>query len=328
MPVRAEGPALRAVLAAVSAQDTALMRQVVVALAPGDTETEDAVRAWAAVEPRAVVLDNPEGIVSPGLNLAIAACTQRYVVRVDGHCLVPPELVSRLLETLVRTGAACAGPRLRTCGHGQVQRGVAAAMSSRLGVGGARFRTGGASGWVDTVAFGMYERDELRRLGGFRADLVRNQDDELNARLRRAGGRVYLDTSVCVDYVPRDSLRGLARQYYEYGYWRTVTARTCGDPLRPRQLVPGVLVAGLAAGLVTAAAASWWPLAVGAASYALVLLALSGQTLRRSRRVRVAAVAPVAAAVMHLAYGTGLWRSALRLSMLRGRLPAVPLPRT
>ncbi|MCW2779519.1 MAG: glycosyltransferase family 2 protein [Frankiales bacterium] len=324
MPVRQEGARLQAVLAAVSAQDCPELDQIVVALAPGDDLTERLVLAWAAEEPRAVVIANPEGIVSPGLNRALAASYQRYVVRVDGHCLVPPDLVSHLLATVRRTGATCAGPRLRTCGEGHVQRGIAAAMSSSLGVGGARFRTSTASDWVDTVAFGLYERGVLARLGGFRPELVRNQDDELNARVRRDGGRIYLDADVCVDYFPRDSLRGLGRQYYEYGYWRTVTARTCGDALRVRQLVPGLLVAGVAGGAVLAAVGLWQPLAAGLSLYALGLLALAGQSLRRTRRVLAAAVSPAAGAVMHLAYGAGLWRSLLRPSMLRPWPEALP----
>lgn len=315
MPVRREGKGLQQVLAAVTSQDCSRLDRIVIAVGPGDDGTAELVAQWAALDPRILVLPNPEGIVSTGLNRALSAVTSRYVVRIDGHCLVPPDYVSRLLDTVQRTGAACAGPRLRTVGVTRVQRAIAAAMSSPLGVGGSRFRTSTRSREVDTVAFGLYEREQLLRLGGFRVELVRNQDDELNARLRRSGGKIYLDADVCVDYVPRRSLRALWNQYFEYGYWRTVTARGFGDRLRVRQATPGVFVAGLAGGAVLALLGQPLPLVLGLAAYSLVLGLLVLQTAARTADLAVAVLSAPAAAVLHLSYGAGLWRSLLRRPM-------------
>jgi succinoglycan biosynthesis protein ExoA len=313
MPVRHEGSRLPEVLAAVQAQDCL---EILVAVGPSRDGTEQIVRAAAARDPRLRVLPNPEGIVSTGLNRAIRVARGRQVVRIDGHCLVPPGFVAHLRATAARTGASCVGPRLRTVGAGLVQEGIAAAMSSPFGVGAARFRTSDTSGYVDTVAFGLYETAALLLLGGFREDLVRNQDDELNARLRRAGGTVYLDADVCVDYYPRATFRGLARQYYEYGYWRTVTARLHGDALRPRQLAPGAFVAGLVVTGVVAATGRPAALALLALAYSAVVVLLVLQTQRRTGRVLVALLSAPAALVLHLSYGWGLWRSLLRPSIL------------
>ncbi|MCW2600010.1 MAG: glycosyltransferase [Frankiales bacterium] len=321
MPVRQEGAGLPDVLAAVTSQDCVLLDRIVVALGPSEDGTAELVDEWARRDARVLVLPNPEGIVSTGLNRAVQAVNSRYVVRIDGHCLVPRDYVSCLLSSAARTGAACVGPRLRTIGATTTQRAIAAAMSSGFGVGGSRFRTSSRSGYVDTVAFGLYERDRLLQLGGFRPELVRNQDDELNARLRRAGGTVYLDADVCVDYYPRGSLRGLWRQYFEYGYWRTITARAFGDQLRIRQLVPGLFVVGLTASIVLAALGRPLLLAAGLSAYSLVLGLLILQTARRTSDVRVALLSAPAAVVLHLSYGCGLWRSLLRPNVLRpGRL--------
>ncbi len=317
MPLRQEGPELHRVLEAVTGQDCPALDRIVVAVGPSQDGTDEVVRAWAARDPRLLVLDNPEGIVSTGLNRALEAVTSRYVVRIDGHCLVPRNYVGHLLRTAERTGATCTGPRLRTVGSGTMQRAIAAAMSSRFGVGGSRFRTATRSGFVDTVAFGLYERDLLVQLGGFRPELVRNQDDELNARLRRAGGTVYLDADVCVDYYPRRRLRALWRQYYEYGYWRTVSARSFGDRLGPRQLAPGAFVAGLVGGLAVTLAGQPLPLLVAVVAYGGVLALLVMQTLRRTSDPAVALLSAPAGAVLHVSYGCGLWRSLLRPGMLR-----------
>lgn len=312
MAVRQEGAQLEAVLASVLAQDYPRLGHVAIAVGPSTDTTRELVARAAAQDPRVLVLPNPEGVVSTGLNRALGVITEPLVVRVDGHCLVPPHYVSTLVADVRATGASCVGPRLRTVGRTRLQRAVAAAMSSVLGVGASRFRTSGRSGDVDTVAFGIYERQTLLALGGFRPELVRNQDDELNARLRRAGGRIYLDADLSVDYFPRATLRGVWRQYFEYGHWRTVTACTCGDRLGLRQLAPGVLVGGLVGGAALAALGQPWPVLGAVSAYAALLAGLALQTLRRTHQPAVAVLAVPAALVLHLAYGCGLWCSALR----------------
>ena len=312
MPVRQEGEQFDQVLAAVAAQDEPHLDRIIVAVGPSTDGTRERAEAWARRNARFCVIDNPDGIVSTALNRALEVVESTYVVRVDGHCVVPPDYVRRLLATQEETGADCVGPRLRTLGTRRMQRAIAAAMSSTYGVGSSRFRTSLRSGDVDTVAFGLYDCERLRGLGGFRTDLVRNQDDELNARLRRAGGRVYMDASLCVDYFPRSSLKGLWRQYFEYGYWRTVSARAADYPLRPRQLAPGALVGGLALATVAAAAGRPRPLLAGGAAYAAVLTLLVAQTTRRTSDPVVGVLSGSAGAVLHLAYGSGLWWSALR----------------
>lgn len=314
MPVRQEGPELQDVLDAVLRQDYVRLDRVVVAVGPSTDGTRELVERARRRDARVLVVENTEGIVSTGLNRALELLDEPWVVRIDGHCLVPPDYVRRLVDAVRASGASCAGPRLRTVGRTRRQRAIAAAMSSVYGVGGSRFRTGGRSGLVDTVAFGLYSRDTLVELGGFRPELVRNQDDELNARLRRAGGTIYLDTDLCVDYVPRSTFRELWRQYFEYGYWRTVTARSFGDPLRPRQAAPGLLVLGLAGGTALAGAGRTVPLKAGLAAWSGVLGLLALQTLRRTGSPGVAALSAPAGALLHLSYGCGLWRSALRRS--------------
>jgi succinoglycan biosynthesis protein ExoA len=324
MPIREEGEHLKAVLDAVINQDYHSIDEILLAVGPSGDGTEEVVQRFAEQDDRVVIIPNPEGIVSTGLNRALDRAVGDLVVRIDGHCLVPTDYVSRLVETSRTTGAACVGPRLRSVGFGRRHRAIAAAMSSRLGVGGSRFRVGAESGYVDTVPFGLYERGRLQRLGGFRTDLVRNQDDELNSRLRRDGGRIWMDARIEVDYVPRDTLRSLWSQYFGYGYWRTISALSFGDRPGFRQLVPAGFVAAVAAAGARAATGRPRPLLVLAAAYAAVLGALGGQTLARTRDPVVAVLAMPAGAVLHAAYGCGMWRSLLgpALAFERKRRPS------
>jgi succinoglycan biosynthesis protein ExoA len=312
MPLRQEGAGLRQVLEAVIAQDYPALDSIVVAVGPSSDQTGDIVAQMAQRSSKIIAIANPEGIVSTGLNRALQLIRSEYVVRIDGHCLVPPDYVSRLVVTSTATHADCVGPRLQTIGSNVKQRGIAAAMSSPFGVGGARFRTSTRSGYVDTVPFGLYRREVFERIGGFREELVRNQDDELNSRLRRAGGRIYMDADVVVDYFPRSSFRALWRQYFQYGYWRVITARFLADPLRPRQLAPATLLLGLALATILAVSGAPGLLLLVGVAYAAVLVLCALQSFRFTRSTAVALTGAAAAALLHFAYGSGSWWSLLR----------------
>jgi GT2 family glycosyltransferase len=178
------------------------------------------------------------------------------------------------------------------------------AQTTPLGVGDARYRTGGEPGPVDTVYLGVFRREALDRVGGFDPGMKRNQDYELNVRIRRSGGVVYFHPDLRVTYRPRTSLLRLWRQYWEYGTWRRVTVRTHPGSLRWRQVLPPVLVLALivSAGL----SLTPWPMlgAIIPAIYAATLLA-AGLGLLIRRRDPAALLAPAALATMHLAWGAG-----------------------
>jgi succinoglycan biosynthesis protein ExoA len=316
MPLRQEGSGLQPVLKAVLAQDYPALDRIVIAVAPGNDQTAEIVAQFAKQSPKIIAISNPEGIVSTGLNRALRLIQSEYIVRIDGHCLVPSDYLSRLVATALATGADCVGPRLHTVGSSAKQRGIAAAMSSPFGVGGARFRTSTRCGYVDTVAFGLYKRSVFDRIGGFRNELVRNQDDEFNSRLRRAGGRIYLDASVVVEYFPRSSFLALWRQYFQYGYWRIIAARFLANPLRPRQLAPPSLVLGLALAVILAVSGTPIPLVVVGVAYATVLTLCALQSFLFTRSTAAALTGAAAAALLHFAYGTGSWWSFLRARRL------------
>ena len=68
---------------------------------------------------------------------------------------------------------------------------VGLAISSRFGAGDARFRTGGKAGEVDTVYLGVFDRNAIEEvIGLFDESLVRNQDTELNWRLKKSGKKI------------------------------------------------------------------------------------------------------------------------------------------
>ena len=307
VPARDAGRDLRRCLTAVLAQDYPGSLEVAVAVGPSQDDTLAVAEEVAAADPRVRVVDNPSGRTPAGLNAAIAATTAPVVARVDAHAVLPPGYLRRAAVTLRESGADNVGGVQAAQGESPFERAVALAMTSRAGVGNASFHYGGKAGATDTVYLGVFRRSALERVGGFDESLVRNQDYELNWRIRESGGVVWLDPALRVQYRPRPSLSALARQYYEYGLWKRVVLRRHPSSLRLRQLAPPVaLVAnatGLALGLV-------WrrQLLVVPGAYAAALLAVAAAAARRESPT-VALRLPAVLATMHHAWGWGFLTS-------------------
>lgn len=289
-----------------SAVEAALQPEVdelVIAVGPSGDGTRELAAELARRHDRVGVVDNPSGRTPDALNGAITATTGEIVVRVDAHAVLPDGYVARVVEVLRETGAANVGGRQVPHAERGFARAVAAAMSSRAGAGGAAYRIGGAPGPVDTVYLGAFRRTALTAVGGYDPAFVRNQDAELNLRLRRAGYVVWFEPGLAVRYHPRGDVRSLARQYREYGRYRRLTARRHPGSLAPRQLAAPALVLGLAgSALVSLLSRDPRPVALASAGY-LGLLAVAGVAAAPERAA--APATSLALGTMHLAWGVG-----------------------
>jgi succinoglycan biosynthesis protein ExoA len=326
IPVRDEEKFVEACLASVLAQDYPA-DHVEVLLVDGMStdrtrELAAAVLAERIAAGSAHILENPRGIAPTAMNIGISASTGDVIVRADGHTVLPSHYVRRSVEVLQETGSQCVGGAIRTRGYGPVGRAIAAAQSSRFGVGGVAFRTGRTTaGPVDTVPFGAWPRQVFDRIGDFDVELVRNQDDELAFRLTQAGGTVWFDPAICTDYFSTPSLRRFWRQYFQYGEYKIRVAQKRNGFASVRHLVPAAFVVAGTASLVVAVARREprWALAV-LGPYALAN-GLASVTVARQAHAHPGRVA-LAYAVLHTSYGTGflsgLWR------WRRGFLPASP----
>lgn len=241
------------------------------------------------------LIANPRRIQAAALNRALAEASGEVCVRVDGHCVIGPDYVTRCVEALHRTGAAMVGGAMTPLAQGWLPRGIAAAMTSPLGAGPARFHVGGPSGWVDTVYLGAYRTELAREVGGYREDVGVNEDSEFAIRMRPHGG-IWFDGSIRSTYTPRSSLRGVVRQFYRYGRSRAATVRRHPGALAPRQLAAPLLVASLATPLRR----------VALAGYAAVLVAACFRELRRDPKASPGLV--LALPAMHLPWGVGFLR--------------------
>jgi len=315
MPIRNEAASIGCSLGAVLAQGYPAARmEVLVVDGCSKDATRDIVRSLAdnaaARGLHVALLDNPSGIVPAALNAAIRAARGDVIVRVDGHCVVASDYVERCVAALSESRADNVGGVQAAYGLTTKERAIAAANSSPFGVP-APFRYRGAPGRVDTVYLGTYRRETLLRLGGFDEELVRNQDDELNHRLRQGGGTIWFDPSLRVAYRSRATFRALARQYFQYGMYKVRVFQKRGSLPSVRALVPPAFVAGVV-GATVLARWTWWPLAALAAAYLCWLIAAAVTSRSRGPAERV--LAAVAIVTMHVAYGIGFWYGCVRFA--------------
>jgi GT2 family glycosyltransferase len=241
LPVLNEAPQLERCLRAVAGQSYPAIIEVILADGGSTDETRSVVSAFANV----LVVDNPRRIRPAGLNAAIAAASGDIIVRVDARTAFAADYVERCVEALERSGAAIVGGQMRYEADGAHQRGIVAAMTSRLGAGPAAFRReGGQPRFVDTVYLGAFRARTIREMGGYDEWSGGNEDAELNWRAQSFGG-VYLDPSIKSLYLGRDGLGALARQFYRYGHNRARTIRKHPGSLSYRQLAVPALFLGL-----------------------------------------------------------------------------------
>jgi glycosyltransferase involved in cell wall biosynthesis len=261
MACRNEARHIRQLLESLLTQETHGMTwEAIIADGMSNDGTRELLAEYSSRDARLRMIDNPRRVVSPGLNAAIREARGGIILRMDAHTLYAADYCWRSVQELRRTGADNVGGPARTRTQGTRARAFAAAYHSPFSTG-ARFHDETYEGWVDTVPYGCWRKETLERLGLFDETLVRNQDDELNLRLTRTGGRIWQSPAIVSWYSPRAALGALFRQYFQYGYWKAAVMRKHRLPGSWRHLVPVTFVLAniflFAACAVTVTAGSW-----------------------------------------------------------------------
>src|SRR5665648_59483 len=308
MPVRNEEAYIEKSLGSVLHQDYPKDRvEIIVADGGSADRTREVIESMARGHGRVTILDNPGEIAPTGLNLAYAQAQGEILIRVDGHCEIAPDYISNCVRHLLEDGVDGVGGSCQTVGETAIARSIALASASKFGVGGSSFRTvSGRDMMVDTIPFPAYPRRTMEKAGAYDEEMVRDQDDEYNFRIRDQGGRLLLAADVTSIYYSRSSLRRLAKQYYQYGFWKVRVAQKHPSRMRLRHFVPSLLVLGLAGSVV---GSLLWrtarvPLVFLLAAYSAANVAASVWLALRHGMEHLRALPPAFAA-MHFGYGSG-----------------------
>jgi succinoglycan biosynthesis protein ExoA len=313
---RNEAKCIRRFLDSLLAQDlTGISWEAVIADGMSDDGTPEILEEYSAKHPQLRILNNPGRIVSRGLNAAIRAARGSIILRMDAHSWYSESYCRLCLETLERTGADLAGGPIMARVEGVWASAITAAFHSRFATGGAsRFRDLDYEGWVTTLPYGAFRRATLEKIGLFDETLVRNQDDELNIRLLRSGGRIWQNPAIVSWYSPRANVSKLFHQYFQYGFWQVPVIRKHRALSSWKKLVPAafVIANGVSLGTVAVAALgsfSWLNAAITVwlaliLSYLVACVFASALAARKSGWA-VVPFLPVIFCVYHFSFGLG-----------------------
>lgn len=291
--------------------------EVVIADGRSSDRTRDKIGGFCSQHPdfRVVIVDNPRRIIPAALNAAAAASSGEVIIRLDAHSVPDEGYVEHSVRGLLDgKGDNVGGIWMIQPGRSTwLARSIAAAAGHPFGVGDALYRYASEPQEVDTVPFGAFYRATFENIGRFDESLQANEDYEFNARLRQAGGKIYLDPAIRSRYFARPDLPSLARQYWRYGFWKWRMLKRYPGTLRWRQALPPLFVGGM---IVLILAAGFWTLARIALAaviilYLLLLVAAALPIAVRQRDLRLIAGIPLAISTMHFSWGAGFLYSIL-----------------
>lgn len=254
-----------------------------------------------------VIADGLRRNLPAALNVVLELSSSEFVAKVDAHGYPARDFVRRAVEAFASASetVACVGGRPEQEGESEMGKAVAAARTSRFGVGASGYAGSSTIEYVDTVQCGVYRRAALDRVGWFDPEMAYGEDEELNWRLRTGGYHILLDTRIRFHYVTRATWTGAFRQYRNYGGARIRVIFRHPAFARPHHFAPAVFVAGL---VVLTAASPFTPAArrVAAAFWALYA-GVALLAARRAARGQRASTGRTTSAflALHLGYGTG-----------------------
>ena len=292
--------------------------EILVADGMSNDGTREILERLSAKDRRFKVIDNPAQITSRALNEGIRQARGQYVAIMGAHNQYARDYLRSSLEISQRTGAENVGGSMICFGETKLQKTIALAHHSSFSVGGARWHNADYEGPADTVFGGFYRREVFERIGGFDETLVRNQDDELNLRLTRAGGKIWHSPCIKSWYRPRAGLLPLFRQYLQYGYWKVRVIQKHWKPASLRHLVPGGFIFCLLAlpvlGLFHAAAL--WA-AVGLLMVYAICTVFASTVIAARQGWTYLTTLPAVFACYHFGYGFGFLCGVVDFIILR-----------
>lgn len=324
MPMRNEARIVRDVVSSVLAQEVPGHEIEVLVVDGRSTDGSRAiVEELAARDRRVRVLDNPHQLTPHALNIGLRAASGELVGIFGSHALYDADYIRICLEELVERGAVgCSGRIVTTPANDSVPaRLVAWTLASPFASSGRSFRTA-PEGFADTIAYPVFRKRPLLELGGYNERLARNQDNDMNERLRAAGHRLYVTWRTHARYRTQPDVRALLRYAYRAGHWNFVTLRENPKAMRGRHFAPlifvGATIGLLLAALLASVAQVTTPAAVLAAvaAAAIVLhLAIGTATAARiavRERSGAALLVPPLILAFHLSYGLGTLSALVR----------------
>ncbi len=264
------------------------------------------------------LLDNPFKVVPNALNIGIKESKGNVIIRIDGHCEYPPNYISTLVRYLVELNADNVGALWNTLPSNETVkcRSIALATSHNFGVGNSHHKVGVKQiKEVDTVPFGCFKREIFDKIGLFDEDLIRNQDDEFNARIINNGGKIFIIPELVIYYHARDTIGKVFKMYFQYGLFKPLVNKKLGKPATIRQFVPVLFVFSLISGILLSFISNIFfiLLSLFLSVYFFVSLFVSLKLAIQNKHIGLFLYLPFIFFVIHFSYGFGYFKGLYNL---------------
>jgi glycosyltransferase involved in cell wall biosynthesis len=319
IPCYNEEDNIQDLLAAICNQSISLSEfEVIIADGMSTDRTREKIQAFADSVPdlNIKVINNEKRNIPSALNQAIQATSGEYIIRMDAHSQPKPNYIEKCLQALKAGKGDNVGGviQVKQDNPNWIAQSIARAATHPLGVGDARYRTGSKAQEVDTVPFGAFHSSLIDRVGGFDESLLSNEDYEFNVRIRKMGGKVWLDPDIRATYLPRATLQALAAQYWRYGFWKLRMLTRYPETLRWRQLAGLFVLSWLVWGLLSI----WfnlfrWIFFAQAGIYLFSLTLVGLKAAWEDKKSYLIIGLPLAIMTMHFAWGMGFLWSIIRV---------------
>ena len=311
IPCKNEEQFIYKVLQNIAEQTSAsLIHEVIVSDGLSTDNTKGEIQKFQTDHPglNVKLIDNPQQVVPFALNKAIEMSSGNIILRMDAHSIYPANYLERLLAELdAKPDAWNVGGCWDTQPGADTEeaKAIVAATSHPVGIGDADYRLEGSEvKKVDTVPFGCFRREVFDKIGLFDTDLVRNQDDELNARIIQNGGSIYLIPELKIKYFARPTVPKMSKMFFQYGYFKPLVNKKIKKPATLRQFAPPALVMAIALGWIPGIFWLPWLVAYTTGLWIyLVLLLVVAITMKAETSNRIQIF--ICFVVIHFSYGWG-----------------------
>ena len=282
-----------------------------------DDGTTNIIKNYCKSHPYIYLLENKQKTTPFALNIGLKNDDSDIKIILGAHAEIDSNYINNCIQAFkIDDKIGCTGGNIENIAENDTSSIISKAMSSGFGVGNAYFRTGSRSGYVDTVAFGAYKKEVFEKIGYFDEELIRNQDDEFNFRLLKAGFKIYLSSSIKAKYYVRASFKKLYRQYYQYGYWKVYVNKKHKTITTNRQIVPFLFVCYLIFGGILAFANSFLLICYVSIFFIYLILAYYNG-LKKSSSLIDSLKITYTFLILHLSYGTGYLNGLIRFYIFR-----------
>ena len=284
--------------------------------------TREIIQSYLPKCPYVRIIDNPDRYVSWAMNRGIDASRGEVIIRIDAHTRYEPNYFSALVRRLYELDAADVGTVCKTDVLHKTPKTLAIreVLCNRFGVGNSVFRTGiDEVREVDTVPFGCWKRETFDKYGRYDVRLIRNQDIELNKRVIRGGGKIYIIPDTFCTYYARETFAGLASNNFANGKWNLLTVWITGKltSLSPRHFVPLLFVLSLLIPLIVGIfwRPALWVALASLVAYGVLLGAISFKLAREKQLSFFRLLESFL--ILHLSYGCGSLMGLLSLTFVK-----------